>query len=240
MSRRRLCHLAPVAALLLAGSVGAEIHAGDALAAYPGQAAGDVGFAAFGAERGYSALFEDDNSPRVQLPFSVLGDDGSGLSFGPLLRYRGGLSGDVVGLDRPDELEAGGFIAWRSGPWALQGHTLGASPLAGDAGLLGLTGSYALQGGERLTLVFSGSAAYASDGYLRQRLPGDAGLADLPYDGRGLGNLGVGVDASYRLGSAWSLVGMFGIHHTLNGNGEFLDTDDALRFRAGAAFRFDF
>ena len=224
------------ASLFAAGGVAAGVHDNDGMVAFPGQEPIDVGFSEVSREQGYAALFEGDPSPLLRLPFQSLGSPEAGISYGPLVRYR---QRNVLDLDAQERLETGGFLAWRSGPWQLQGSALGGNPLAGDVGLLGLSGSYALQSGERLTLTFSGSASYAGDDYLRQRVPVDPDLSGLPLDGRGLGNLGLGLNASYQIGSDWSLVGMFGVHHTL-AEGGLGGVEEGTRFRAGAALSLDF
>ena len=236
MSRAATRNLLIAMSLSLPGSVTAAVHDNDGLVAFPGQEAVDVGFSALSRDRGYARLFEGDASPLLRLPFESLGGGTLGLSYGPLLRYR---NGDALDLTRSDTLEAGGYLAWQRGPWQLSGSALGGNPLDGDAGLLGFSGSYALQGGERLTLTFTGSASYASEDYLRQRALTDPGLESLPLDGRGLGNLGLGLNASYQLDSDWSLVGMFGVHHTL-AEGALPGVEDGTRFRAGAALSLDF
>ncbi|MDX1593632.1 MAG: hypothetical protein R3298_05240 [Gammaproteobacteria bacterium] len=229
--------------LPLAGTVGAAVHGGGLLATLPGQDTETVGFAGIEHERGYAALFEGDDSPLLRLPFRAFHDETSGLLYGPMLRYSapGDPARDAFpGGSGRDVIEGGGFLAWRSGPWRVQGSALGGNPFAGDTGLVGLTGSYALHGGDRLTLVFSGSASYASDDYLEQRMLDDPHLA-VTIPGRGgLGDLGLRFNASYRFGSAWSLVGMFGIHHTLAEDGALPGVDDGPRIRAGAAFRYAF
>jgi hypothetical protein len=189
--------------------------------------------------RGFDTLADDRATTLLQIPFATLEADGTGLQAGPLLRYR-----DALGASHPvlaatpaldDRLEQGGFVAWRSGAWHLQGSTVGGNPLAGDTGLLGLSGTYMLQGSERLTLLFTGSATYASDVYLNGRgLERTDGLRD------GRSDLGLSVNASYRLGADWSLVGMFGVHHTLDDGGVADLPGTNTRFSAGAAFRLDF
>ncbi len=236
MPRTVVCKFLMLLALALAGRAGAGVHDNDGMASFPGQEPLDVGFSELDQERGYARLFEGDPSPLLRLPFESLGGSAYGLSYGPLLRYRDGGPLDLAG---GDTLEAGGYLAWRHGPWQLQGSTLGGNPMNGDAGLLGFSGSYALQGGERLTLTFSGSASYASEAYLRQRALADPELARLPLAGGGVGNLGLGLNASYRLGTDWSLVGMFGVHHTL-AEGALPGAEEGTRFRAGAALSLDF
>ena len=233
---RRLHLLLLTLCLPFSGAVRAAMHEGDGLAEFPGQRGGDVGFSALERERGYAALFEGDASPLLRVPFQSFGGGETGLSYGPLLRYR---DSDTFDLAGPDTLEAGGFLSWRYGPWQLQGSALGGNPLNGDAGLLGFSGSYALRGGERLTLTFSGSASYASDDYLRQRALTDPYLEGVTPEGRGVSNLGLGLNASYRLGTDWSLIGMFGVHHTLS-EGALSGAEDGTRFRAGAALSLDF
>jgi hypothetical protein len=237
MSRLRPLRIVLALGLFLAGTASAGLHdESSGLAAFPGQDANEVGFSELHREQGYAALFEGDASPLLRLPFQSLGGAEAGISYGPLLRYR---QSDVLGFSANDRLEAGGYLAWRRGAWYLQGSALGGDPLNGEAGLFGLSGSYALQSGERLTLTFSGSATYAGDDYLRQRVLVDPGLTGLPLDGRGLGNLGLGLNASYQIGTDWSLVGMFGVHHTL-AEGGLGGVDEGTRFRAGAALSLDF
>ncbi len=236
MPRTLLRQLLITASLTVAGGAAAGVHDNDGLAAFPGQEPIDVGFSEVTREQGYAALFEGDDSPLLRLPFQSLGGAEAGISYGPLLRYR---QSDVLGLQAQERLETGGFLAWRRGGWRLQGSALGGDPLNGEAGLLGVTGSYALQSGKRLTLTFSGSATYAGDDYLRQRALTDPELSELPVDGRALGNLGLGLNASYQIGSDWSLVGMFGVHHTL-AEGGLAGADEGTRFRAGAALSLDF
>jgi hypothetical protein len=229
--------------LPLAGG-GAAVHADERLATFQDPLSSDLGLAAIEGERGYGALFEGDRSPLLRLPFKALAGDDSSLLYGPLVRYRpDGLASREYfpGMASRDAIEAGGFLAWRNGPWQVSSHALGGNPLGGEAGLLGLSGSYALQESERLTLVLSGSATWASDDYLRQRALTDRSLADAAANGHGVRDLGLSFNASYRFDSDWSLVGMFGMHHTLVEDGDLAGSlGQETRFRAGATFRYDF
>lgn len=244
MPRPTFRHLLPVLLLPLCGVATAGLHDDSGSSLFPVQAdpAGEV-VAPASLARGFDTLADDRATTLLQIPFATLETDGAGLQAGPLLRYREGLgvSHPVLsaGPAADDRLEQGGFVSWRSGPWLVHGSTVGGNPLAGDAGLLGLSGSYTLQGSDRLTLLFTGSATYASDGYLRERGL-DRGASAGLRDGRGLGDLGLSVNASYRLGADWSLVGMFGVHHTLDDNGVADLPGAETRFSAGAAFRLDF
>lgn len=237
----RLRQLLIALCLPLAG--GMAVHADERLATLPDPLSSDVGLGALDRERGYGALFEGDSSPLLRLPFKALGDDSS-LLYGPLVRYLpDGLASREFfsGMAPGGAIEAGGFLAWRNGPWQVSSHTLGGNPLGGEAGLLGLSGSYALQESERLTLVLAGSATWASDDYLRQRALTDTTLADAAANGRGVRDLGLSFNASYRFDSDWSLVGMFGMHHTLVEDGDPAGSlGQETRFRAGATFRYDF
>jgi hypothetical protein len=243
---RCLCHrlLLALSLPLLGGVAVAGLHDGSGLERFPGQAAdvAPVVTAAGGVVPGYGAHFGTASEQMLRLPFSALESDGRALQYGPLVRYRPGEQASTPVLAaRPedrDRYETGGFVTWRSGAWQVSGSTLGGNPLAGETGLLGLTGSYALQSNERLTLVFSGSASYASDDYLRQRVLDERAQA---LDQPGPGDLGLSVNASYRLGTDWSMVGMFGVHHSLDDDAGFGDTaGQQTRFRAGATFRYDF
>ncbi len=96
-----------------------------------------------------------------------------------------------------------------------------------------------MQRSDRLTLVLSGRATWASDDYLRQRALDDPELAGLAVNG--VSDLGLSVNASYRFDSDWSLVGLFGVHHTLaEAAGFSSELGQETRFRAGATFRYDF
>jgi len=243
MPRPRFRHLLPALLLPLCGTAAAGLHDGSAAAPFatPVDPVGEV-VAPASLARGFDSLADDRATTLLQVPFATLEGDGAGLQAGPLFRYREGLGVHPVlaaGAADADRLEQGGFVAWRSGPWLLHGSTVGGNPLAGDAGLLGLSGSYTLQGSDRLTLLFTGSATYASDGYVRERGL-DRGDAAALRDAGGLGDLGLSVNASYRLGTDWSLVGMFGVHHTLDDNGAADLPGAETRFSAGAAFRLDF
>jgi len=245
MLRLRLGHLLIALCLPLVGTAGAAMHDGGGLNAFPGQAAVDVSAPPPEWERGYDALFVGDESHVLQVPFEALSTDGSpSLVYGPLLRYPHdelAYQPSLPGLDERNQIEAGGFLAWRRGPWQVHGSALGGNPLVGDAGLLGLSGSYALQSSDRLTLVLSGRASWASDDYLRRRALDDPDLAGVPVNGGGVSDLGLSVNASYRSDSDWSLVGMFGMHHTLASDGGLQGVlEQGTRFRAGATFRYHF
>jgi hypothetical protein len=232
-------------ALCLPLAGGAALHADERLEPFPDPLSSDLGLATLDRELGYGALFEGDSSPLLRLPFQALAGDDSSLLYGPLVRYRtdDGLGSREFfpGMAPRDAIEAGGFLAWRNGPWQLSSHTLGGNPLGGEAGLLGLSGSYALEQSERLTLMLSGSATWASDDYLRQRALTDASLAEAAANGHGVRDLGLSLNASYRFDSDWSLVGMFGMHHTLVEDGDLAGSlGQETRFRAGATFRYDF
>jgi len=175
------------------------------------------------------------------------------ISLGPLVRYRRGREEDdndvLNGLGEIDKsIEIGGFLETRIGPW-MADISVAKDVNNGHKGVIAAFGAkYTARASDRLTIVTGLSTSWVNDDYMQSYF----GVTDAQaaqsrlarFDaGGGFKDVGVQVEASYRLSAGWSLEGQAGYWRLLSDAADSPLVDEngsANQFRALLGFAYLF
>ena len=168
----------------------------------------------------YASVTWDDSGRYVllegeSLRANLLSDN---WQLGPMLQYRRGRDDvDNNKVDRmkdiDDAVEAGAFLAYKTGPWKFGIDAVADISDEHDGCLVTLRGAYTFDISEEFKLTTVASTTYADDDYMEtyfqvdSKNVRDSGLDLYEADG-GIKDVGLSLVADYDLNEKWSILGL--------------------------------